>query len=400
MKGIQRRGFLTAASTLAAPAVSAAAVMPHGPVASASTGRWNLLAVAPRSRKVPAMEQDYRKGVELGLSLHGPQRFNVRWIAAPGAPSAAARAILNAAHEATALHAVVGWLPPDLLERIAPAMHEREIPLWITDSGADRPSYRIPEQVCQLHVRHSLELCDAAAVLAKEVRMRIGTRVVLATGWMESGYDFVSAFQGAYQTLGGRILFRHVAGLPSQKSEFEGLFSSLVQLQPDGVVALHSGSQASRFCRWWQENAEGLGCGLAGMSWLMDAGAPATAVMTGTWPDRRAGEAGWVEAFDKVGLNWTAAALLGAEAGTSLGAAMAHLPQTSSPQQIVRAWRAHALQGPRGLRSWTNGARDSEGLLWAWGQGGSLRLRPLPRPWGPLLNREAQSGWTNGYLLT
>ncbi len=381
MTMIPRRHFLASTSVAVSTTggwSAAQALVPSAP-APQTAKAWQLLAVAPQSHKVATLGSDYRRGLELGLAQRPEIAVQLHWVEAPPTPNRAARSITAAMDQLPQLHGVVGWMPPAVEARVAAHAQPRGLPLWASDTGADLPADAKPGQP-QAVVRHSLDLCGSAAQLAQAVYQQLGPRAVLAVGQMESGYDFVYSFEHAYRAWGGRVLARHVGRQGPQSEEFDGLRTALFSHRPDAVVALYSGPQLARFARWWQAHAQSQGAwGLAGLPWLEDVHTGGNTITAGTWPSAAQAEPVWKQRFERVGLPWTAAALLGAEAGYSIAAAFDNPAQQPFAAALRQRWQLAVRQGPR-----ESSSRDIASTT-------NVRNRPMT----PLV-----SGWLNGYLQT
>lgn len=378
MTMIPRRHFLASTSVAVSTAGGWGAAQALAPDALASKA-WQLLAVAPQSHKVADLGSDYRRGLELGLAQRPEVAVQLHWVEAPPTPNRAARSIMAAMDQLPQLHGVVGWMPPTVEAKVAAHAQPLGLPLWASDTGADLPAAAKPGQP-QAVVRHSLDLCGSAAQLAQAVYQQLGPRAVLAVGQMEGGYDFVYTFEHAYRALGGRVLARHVGQFGPQSEEFDGLRSTIFSHRPDAVVALYSGPQLVRFSRWWQAHAQSQGAwGLAGFPWLADVHAGGKTITAGSWSSAAQAEPLWRHRFEQAALPWTAAALMGAEAGYSISLAFESPAQRPSTAALREAWHRAQLQGPlAGVSRTANSARQL-----------------FNRPTSPLI-----SGWLNGYLQT
>lgn len=379
MTMIPRRHFLASTSVAVSTTggwSAAQALVPSTP-APQTAKAWQLLAVAPQSHKVATLGSDYRRGLELGLAQRPEIAVQLHWVEAPPTPNRAARSITAAIDQLPQLHGVVGWMPPAVEARVAAHAQPRGLPLWASDTGADLPADAKPGQP-QAVVRHSLDLCGSAAQLAQAVYQQLGPRAVLAVGHMEGGYDFVYSFEHAYRALGGRVLARHVGRQGPQSEEFEGLRTMLSNHQPDAVVALYSGQQLTRFTQWWRLQPQAA-WGLAGFPWLAEAHTGSKLVTKGSWTHSANAEPVWQQRFAQAGLTWTAAALLGAEAGYSIATAFDKAGQHPSVAALYQAWEMAELLGPRTVSSSTIATVSS-----------------------PSSHRAASlsSGWLNGYLQT
>ncbi|BEU96534.1 ABC transporter substrate-binding protein [Acidovorax sp. DW039] len=393
---LHRRHFMATASaavatsTALSPAVHAAVNAAHAPC--------HILGIAPSSQKLPQLASDYQRGVELGLALANAPQVKLTWLSAGPLPAAPARAV-EAALRHWPIDAVMGWIPPLLEKKLSAITVKAGVPLWISDSGADiTPT----TEHHPLRVRHSLELCAMASALADKVHAQCGPRAFLSMGWHESGYDFVQTFQHRWRSLGGQVVGRHVAGLPEQSQEFDGLKQAIAFQQPDVVVALFSGSQSHRFTQWWQAQSALARIELAGFPWLSD-GIPNTRMWTvASWPSADTADSAWRAHFEKAGLAWTPGALLGAEAGASLGSALA--APSNNARDLWASLRASPLSGPRGERLWATAASDSIGTLWVTAEPRNFRHSTawLQCQAYPSLSASAaaHSGWTTGYFLT
>ncbi|WP_312413900.1 hypothetical protein [Comamonas sp.] len=381
MTMIPRRHFLASTSVAVSTTGgwSAAQALVHSAPAPQTAKAWQLLAVAPQSHKVATLGSDYLRGLELGLAQRPEIAVQLHWVEAPPTPNRAARSITAAMDQLPQLHGVVGWMPPAVEARVAAHAQPRGLPLWASDTGADLPADAKPGQP-QAVVRHSLDLCGSAAQLAQAVYQQLGPKAVLAVGQMEAGYDFVYTFEHAYRALGGRVVARHVGQFGPQNEEFDGLRTAVFSHRPDAVVAFYSGPQLARFGRWWQAHALSQGTwGLAGFSWLADVPTGGNTITAGTWPSAAQAERVWKQRFEQAALPWTAAALMGAEAGFSLAAAIENTAPQPSISALHQAWQTAVLQGPLATSPRT----------------ATLISHVNNRPATPLT-----SGWLNGYLQT
>ncbi|TDS76265.1 hypothetical protein [Comamonas sp. JUb58] len=379
MTMIPRRHFLASTSVAvsttggwgAAQALAPEATAPH------TTKAWQLLAVAPQSHKVADLGSDYRRGLELGLAQRPEVAVQLHWVEAQPTPNRAARSITAAMDKLPQLHGVIGWMPPAVEAKVAAHAQPRGLPLWASDTGADLPAAGKPGQA-QAVVRHSLDLCGSAAQLAQAVYQQLGSSTVLAVGHVESGYDFVYTFEHAYRALGGRVLARHVGQQVPQSEEFDGLRATLISHRPDAVVAFYSGPQLARFARWWETQSQST-VELAGFPWLAEVPTSSKPLIAGAWPSTTQAEPGWLQRFEQAGLPWTAAALLGAEAGYSMANTIEKSIQLPSASALQQVWQTAVLQGPRSSHPYMPTAVS--------------RFSTLPTI--PLI-----SGWLNGYLQT
>ena len=393
---LHRRHFLATGSAAVA---TGTALLPaaHAAVDAAHAPR-HILGIVPTSQKLPQLASDYRRGVELGLAFANAPQVKLTWLSAGPLPAAPTRAV-EAALKQWQIDAVMGWIPPLLEKKLSAITEKAGVPLWISDSGADITT---TTEHHPLRVRHSLELCAMASALADKVHAQCGPRAFLSMGWHESGYDFVQAFQHRWHSLGGQVVGRHISRLSGQSQEFDGLKKAIASQQPDVVVALFSGSQSHRFTQWWQAQSALARTELAGFPWLSD-GIPNTRMWTvASWPSADIADPVWRAHFEQAGLAWTAGALLGAEAGASLGSALA--ASSSNARDLWASLRASPLSGPRGERQWATAASDSIGALWGPAEPRNLRHSTawLQRQAYPSLfaSTAAHSGWTTGYFLT
>lgn len=394
---LHRRQFLATSGAAAATSVHASAPL----MTSLGTAhpRWRILAIAPSSEKLPGLTRDYQLGVELGLAHAGASsQVTLSWLTAGFLPAAPAQAV-GTALQTQAFDAVMGWMPPALARRVSALTQTTGVPLWISDTGADLVS---PSEAHPLTARHSLELCTMAAALADQVYAQCGPRAFLSMGRHESGFDFLQMFQQRWQAQGGRIVGRHITDMPGTTSEFGGLKQSIISHQPDAVIALYSGAQSQRFAQWWKEHYPTLRTDLAGLPWLADHNPGVHVQTVAAWPQAASADAAWKARFAQAGLGWTAAALLGAEAGNTLGAALAATPQGTRARDLWASLLQSPLAGPRGERQWANTGGDSAGPLWHHAASGTSAPRQLatPHPIPTPATAVAQHGWTTGYLLT
>lgn len=392
---LHRRHFLATGGAAAATGVQASTPLLNS--LGTANPRWRILAIAPSSAKLPELTRDYQQGVELGLAQAGASsHVALTWLTAGLLPSAPAKAV-GAALQATQFDAVMGWMPPALANKVSPLTESAGVPLWISDTGADLVS---PSDTHPLTVRHSLELCAMATALADRVYAQCGPRAFLSMGRHESGFDFLQSFQQRWHALGGQVVGRHIADMPNNASEFGGLKQSIISHQPDAVIALYSGPQSKRFAQWWQKHSAALRTNLAGLPWLPEHNPGVHAHTIATWPQAESADAGWKARVAQAGLGWRAAALLGAEAGATLGTALVAAPQGTHMRDLWAGLHHTPLVGPRGERRWANAATDSAGPLWENTFLGVSARRQPPTSHPTPAAVVAQRGWTTGYLLT
>ncbi|WP_010459041.1 hypothetical protein [Acidovorax radicis] len=392
---LHRRHFLATGGAVAATGaqLSAPVLASVGP----TRPQWRILGIAPASEKLPQLAHDYRQGVELGLAQAGASQVGLTWLSAGPLPGAPAKAIGSALQDGK-IDAVMGWMPPLLAKKVLALTEKAGVPLWISDSGADIAA---PSEHHPLQVRHSLELCAMASALADTVHAQCGPRAFLSMGWHESGYDFIQAFQHRWRSLGGQIVGRHIAGAPGRSPEFGDLKQAIVSQQPDVVIALFSGSQANRFTQWWQAQTASLRTELAGFPWLSDGASGVRAWTVASWPTANIAEPGWKAGFAQAGLAWTAGALLGAEAGFSLGTALAAATPGTSAHDLWATLHTASLTGPRGVRRWADTASDSVGPLWERSTVLNAQAWRERQAYPALsVSSAAHGGWTTGYFLT
>ena len=392
---LHRRHFLATGGAAAATGVQASTPLLNS--LGTASPRWRILAIAPSSEKLPALARDYQQGVELGLAHAGAfSQVALTWLSAGPMPSAPARAV-RAALQDSRFDAVMGWMPPALAKRVSAITEPARLPLWISDTGADLVS---PSDTHLLTVRHSLELCAMATALADRVYAQCGPRAFLSMGRHESGFDFLQSFQQRWQALGGKVVGRHIADMPNNASEFGGLKQSIISHQPDAVIALYSGPQSQRFAQWWQKHSAALRTNLAGLPWLSEHNPGVHAHTIATWPQAESADAGWKARLAQAGLGWTAAALLGAEAGATLGTALVTAPLGTHMRDLWADLHHTPLVGPRGERQWVNAGTDSAGPLWESTLLGVSARRQHPTSHPTPAAVVAQRSWTTGYFLS
>ncbi|WCM87068.1 ABC transporter substrate-binding protein [Acidovorax sp. NCPPB 3576] len=395
---LRRRHFLgssgTAAAALALPA--AAAIVPAPARRAAQVGVFQ-----PTSARYPTLAAEFTLGLESAFAaqdLPAPSWVPLPYQQNPGPAVRQARAALQDG----ALDMLAGWIPLRSALELRDDAQQRGIPLLASDTGADKaPAIG---RTTPWIVNHTLELWQSTALLGQLAPRRWGTRAVVCTGFLESGYDFPVEFRKAFGAAGGRVAATHVSGLPDGSAEFAGLLSAVKGARPDFVLALYSGAQAERFHAAYQRAGLHTQYPLLGSRFShghgSDPAAPAFLPSVASWEDPGAACAAVAAACRQQGMRFTGAALLGFEAGQRIAAVLA----ASGDAERLSALHSAQTTQARGTRRYDAATQESNGPHWLHAQGNAIAI-PSPesaaiQTAAAIRHRTPESGWSSPYLIT
>jgi branched-chain amino acid transport system substrate-binding protein len=238
----------------------------HSSAAQQNTLRVGLLL--PQSQLYPMIGTNFRAGMDLFLA----QR------------SSADRPIALIAHEygttpSTALEQASTWITNDQADLIVgslssgiaatlhPLLHERQMPLLVSNIGAnltrdDRQSPYI--------IRNSFSYWQSSWAMGRWAAGNMGKQAFVASSFYDSGYDSLYAFQLGFESAGGTIISTKVTHLPTDAGELQTLMAEIDQAQPDLVFAAYSGAQANDFVHAYAQAGLSTRIPLLGSGFLVD----------------------------------------------------------------------------------------------------------------------------------
>lgn len=238
----------------------------HSPSAQKDTLRVGLLL--PQSQLYPAISTNFRAGMDLFLAQRSSADRPISLIAQEygTTPSVA----LEQAHEwitADQVDLIVGSLSSGTAATLHPLLHERRMPLLVSNIGAnltrdDRNSPYI--------IRNSFSYWQSSWALGRWAAGNLGKQVFVASSFYDSGYDSLYAFQLGFESAGGAIISTKVTHLPTDTSELHMLMAEIDQAQPDLVFAAYSGAQAGDFVRAYAQAGLSARVPLLGSGFLVD----------------------------------------------------------------------------------------------------------------------------------
>jgi branched-chain amino acid transport system substrate-binding protein len=234
-------------------------------------GRQDTLRVGlllPQSQIYPVAGGNFRTGMDLFLAQRSGAARPITLMAQEygTTPSAA----LEQAGEWITndrVDLIVGSLSSGTAATLHPLLHERQMPLLVSNIGAnltrdDRNSPYI--------IRNSFSYWQSSWALGRWAAGNLGKQAFVASSFYDSGYDSLYAFQLGFESAGGAITSTKITHLPAETGELETLMVAIQQAQPDLVFAAYSGAQASDFVRTYSQAGLATRIPLLGSAFLVD----------------------------------------------------------------------------------------------------------------------------------
>ena len=399
-----------------------AAALTMSPMAKAalavgsSSRPLRLGVVLPESFRYPELPLELLAGFEAFVAASGERRVRLLPIAGGRGANTAFAA---AADKVTsgAVDMLAGFVNRNLASRITPLLEERGAPFVVCDMGADIVRERHDSAYL---VRNSLGYWQASFAMGQWASANLGRRAVIASDFLESGYDMVYAFRRAFEAGGGDVASVQVTGLPDGSAPLSSLAGAIRSQRPDFVYAFYSGRRAEAFLRFYESEGLSRIAPLAGAGLLTDSAtlsnvpAGLEGVTTAsTWaPDLDSPESSALRsAYGKVrGGEASLFAMLGFETAQRISTAMAAAGGSfGDPARLAGALAAASFTGPRGAVGPQDGlletsapayvrrlSRTRSGLV-------NVTLTMLPAVNVPAetareLRTMAKTGWAQAYL--
>jgi ABC-type branched-subunit amino acid transport system substrate-binding protein len=412
-----RRKFLYATTGAAAIAISpwtkvALACAPAAPL--------RLGIVLPQSTRYPELPKQLLAGFEAYLAAAGGQAGGRAVELLPIACCSGARAAFAAAGEAVrsgGVDLLAGMVDRNLASQIAPLLEERGTPFVVSDLGADIVRKR---RESAFLIRNSLGYWQTSYAMGQWAAAHFGKRALIASDFLESGYDMVYAFRRAFEAQGGEITAVQVTGLPDGSGDFSHVADAIRTQRPDFVYAFYSGKRAEAFLRFYDSERLSRIAALAGAGLLTDAV---------TSPDLPAGAKGVITAspwgadiasIENIGLQSAYRkvhggdaglfAMLGFETAQRIATGIAALDgNTADREQFARALASAEFVGPRGAVAAHDNMSDASAPVFvrrlsrSGDRLANVTIAQLPAvslaaDAGHALRTMIKSGWAQAYL--
>ena len=395
---LPRRRFLGAAGA-AALAVSPLA---GAALAVSPAGALRLGVVLPKSTRYPQLADQLLGGFEAFAT--SPRARSGRAIAlVPIACESGARAPFLAAGEAVKngrVDMLAGLVDRNQACRMAPLLEERGVPFVVCDMGADIA--RVRRESPQV-VRNSLGYWQSSYAMGQWAPAHLGARVLIATDFLESGYDMVYAFRQAFEAAGGEVAGVKVTGLPDGSGAFSEVAEAMRSLRPDFVYAFYSGRRAEAFLRFYVGEQLSSVAPLAGAGLLTDAATLASlprgsegVITVSTWATDLQGpeNAELRAAYRRVrGAEPSPFAVLGYETAQRIASGLAHTAWIGPRGAVVACEAMCDTSSPVYLR---RVARTPSGLANV--TTARLPAVEVPEATGRAMRAMIKTGWAQAYL--
>jgi len=238
----------------------------HSLAAQKDTLRVGLLL--PQSQLYPAIGANFRAGMDLFLAQRSSADRPISLIAHEygTTPSVA----IEQAHDLISkgqADMIVGSLSSGVAATLHPLLHERQMPLLVSNIGAnltrdDRNSPYI--------IRNSFSYWQSSWALGRWAAGNLGKQAFVVSSFYDSGYDSLYAFQLGFESAGGTITSTKVTHRPTDTGELHMLMADIQQTQPDLVFAAYSGAQATDFVRAYAHAGLSARIPLLGSGFLTD----------------------------------------------------------------------------------------------------------------------------------
>jgi branched-chain amino acid transport system substrate-binding protein len=224
----------------------------------------------PQSQIYPMIGANFRAGMELyqaqarDSQLSRPLTLHVQeYGTLPSVALEQAQALI--ANQQVDM--IVGSLSSGSAAALHPLLHERQMPLLVSNIGAnltrdDRNSPYI--------IRNSLSYWQSSWALGRWAAGNLGKQAFVASSFYDSGYDSLYAFQLGFESAGGTITSTKVTHRPGETSQLHTLMTEITQTQPDLVFAAYSGAQAGDFVRAYADAGLSGHIPLLGSAFLVD----------------------------------------------------------------------------------------------------------------------------------
>ena len=293
--------------------------------------------------------------------------------------------------------------------RLGAMLEERGTPLIVADVGANtvRPDRQRP-----FVLRSSLGHWRASWATGQWAAQHVGTRILVASSFYDSGYDTIHAFRSGFISAGGQPPAVHVTHLPGQGHDLAPVVAAIKAQRPDAVFGVYSGWRAAAFLRAYADAGLARHIPLLGSGFLADeallpelGGAAEGAVSASSWAPglSGAGERAFASAYHRFANRPADAfAALGYDTGRLLLSALDTLGDTMSSFKLRDALAGASFTGARGPVAMHASTLDAASPVYLRiVEGGAVRATAqlLAAHDMPALEVDnLKSGWTNAYL--
>jgi branched-chain amino acid transport system substrate-binding protein len=238
----------------------------HSPAAQKDTLRVGLLL--PQSQIYPAIGANFRAGMDLFLAQRSSADRPISLIAheygtTPSVAIEQARELISTDQ----VELIVGSLSSGIAATLHPLLHERGMPLLVSNIGANMSR---DDRYSPYIIRNSFSYWQSSWALGRWAAGNLGKQAFVASSFYDSGYDSLYAFQLGFESAGGAITSTKVTHLPTDPGELHTLMAAIQQAQPDLVFAAYSGSQANDFVRAYADSGLSAHIPLLGSGFLVD----------------------------------------------------------------------------------------------------------------------------------
>jgi ABC-type branched-subunit amino acid transport system substrate-binding protein len=247
-------------------------------VGAARSSPLRVGVVLPRSHRYPELPDRFVAGLESLAACAGNEHAPRSLEFVPVACGSGLRAALVAATQAIrddGVDLLAGFGRHDLASHLTPLLESHRTPFVMSDLGADVVRKRRESPYL---IRNSLGYWQANYSMGHWAAANLGRRVLIATDFLESGYDMVYAFRRAFEEAGGEIARVQVTGVPDQSAPLEAVADAVRSHRPDFVYAFYSGKRAQAFLHLYESE------GLANIAPLAGAGLLADSAMSSGRP--------------------------------------------------------------------------------------------------------------------
>lgn len=398
LRASARRRFLLnagAAALVATPFSRLALACSAGP-------KVRVGVMVPRAERQPELDRDFLNGF-LAYAAQPQSSLEIVRLDCDAGPLATLKGA-DAHCPGVDILAVVA--SQHLSARLGRIVEKHGVPVLACDLGADfvRQGQGLPNVAT-----HSLGLWQAHYAMGTWTRHNLGSRVVIATDFLESGYDMIYAFRRAFEAAGGDVAAVQVTALPDGTGTFADVAASIRSHRPDFVYALYSAERAHDFADALHSEGITPSIPLAGPGFLAASASRPGLFTVSPWYE------GIVSAENERFLASVRAVapgrapslftLLGYESAQRIASAVtAAGPDAYDAVRVVQEMRRFEFAGPRGMVARATALAETPAPAYVkYLAGGVERLEAL----APLALDEGQwrdlrttikSGWSQAYL--
>jgi branched-chain amino acid transport system substrate-binding protein len=384
----------------------------HGSVAQKETLRVGLLL--PQSQLYPTIGTSFRAGMDLFLTQRSSADRPIALIAheygtMPSVAIEQARKLITTDQ----VDMIVGSLSSGTAAALHPLLHERQMPLLVSNIGANLTR---DDRTSPYIIRNSFSYWQSSWALGRWAAGNMGKRAFVASSFYDSGYDSLYAFQLGFESVGGAVTTTKVTHLPTGTGELHTLMAEIQQAQPDLVFAAYSGQQATDFVRAYAHAGLSTRVPLLGSGFLVDESllsqqADAALGITTVLPWARTLDLPVNQAFTSAFQNFSGRpadpfAVLGYDTARLIAQCAC---DTRSSEQLRQALATASFESPRGSAQmdktlleintplYLREVRADTGVL-SNAVIDKLPALPTDNEWIAALRASTKTGWSNAYL--